>query len=95
MDDDGADAEEHLTERALQGNIPDSVQENLLIFPAQQTGLPEQPILGDGIFGKAQRQTEITLPILPDICDICLYISTLGVGVARYCGAYPCAYLGA
>ena len=52
------------------GNIPDAIQQDLVILYIQEALGCEQPVLGEPIPGEAQGQPENTLPVLPQVGDL-------------------------
>ena len=65
-DGDGTDAKDPLKEAAGEGNIPDPVEKDFLVLQIQHTRGAEQTVLGNGVFRKAQGQTEVALAVTPE-----------------------------
>ena len=62
-------AEDALTQGHVQLKVPHPVEQNLVGFDVEKSGLAEQPVLAEPVAGEGQGQSKITLAVLPQLFD--------------------------
>ena len=65
-ENNGADAEDLLSEGLLERNIENSVEQDLFTLDVEQTCLQIELGLAETVYRKGDRKTNISLPVLPD-----------------------------
>ena len=71
---DRTDTEQSLPEGAADVNITDTVKQNFIVLQREETHGNEQPVFRHGLAGEAQRHTQNTLVVFPDVLKVYFFL---------------------